>query len=280
MRYFILGHQGLGDHILMNGFVHHILQTVSPEEICIIAMNDYRRATLEHLYSDFPIVSFYWVTPSPSWVEDSLVRQLHHAKWGSFVEYQGKTYSIYNFGVHSEQPSQWLLPTKSWIESFYLGQAKLNPMIRFLNFQTPIDLSRAWRMYSSVIEKLQGSKYILVHDDPSRQRNMDLNKLQKILAQDGMLDYPILYLGFQRYKHPLFSGYQNPTVGDVLTCDSILDYSILIHKAAACHFMDSSISCLTDMLQPQSKLYLHSYMVSTTQEPYGKIYDPSRWTYT
>ena len=94
-----------------------------------------------------------------------------------------------------------------------------------------------------------------------------------------MLDYPVVYLGKDRYKWPLIEGLTSANVGYMLLSDSILDLLFLLLNASACHFMDSSISCFTDLLLSTNKLYMHTYMTHVTGEPHGAIYSKDKWTY-
>jgi hypothetical protein len=264
MRVLFLGHQGLGDHIVMNGLVHTFLKWNEHEleELCIIARDHYCRKTLEHLYSDFPRVTFHWTSPSNE-VEDPTFKQLNQKKIGAIVTHNKKEYIGINFGFHSVYyflniPK--LPENVSWVDYLYEYPLNMPPLNRFTEFHMPSNLSVAHEKYEAFRKSIGPNGYIVVHDDPSRNRNIDRGIIHKILTQDSMIDLPVVYLGLKRYSYPLIEGLQNKDVGTLLDSESLIDLYYILKNASACHLMDSSVACLIDCIDIYCKLYMHSYI--------------------
>jgi hypothetical protein len=279
MRYLFLGHQGLGDHIVMNGLIHSFIksQIENIEELCIIAQNNHCRKTLEHLYSDYPLVTFYWITPSPSECEDPVFLQLHKKPNLTRVQYNNLEYVGINFGFHSTfmMDLSKVPDTVSWVDYLYMSPLNLSSQIRFTEFRLPSDLSVAQKKYEAFVKTIGSGGYVIIHDDPSRDRNIDQEIVRTILKQDAMSDLPVVYLGINRYSYPLVTGLNNKDVGDLFISDSILDFYYILKHASACHLMESCISCLVDCSYINTKLYMHSYIChegkSCTRSPWVRI---------
>jgi hypothetical protein len=279
MRFLFLSHQGLGDHIVMNGLIHYFLKNTKEniEELCIISQNNHCRKTLEHLYSDLPIVTFYWMTPISSENEDPIFLQLNKKPYLTPIQYNSHQYAGVNFGFHSV----FMLDLSnvpefiSWVDYLYMFPFNLSSQIRYTEFRLPSNLSVAQEKYEALVQRIGSNKYVLIHDDPSRDRNIDPGIVTTILTNDAMLDFPILYLGINRYSYPLLNGRNNKDARDILTCDSILDLFYILKNASACHLMESCISCLVDCSYIQTKLYMHSYIChegkSCTRSPWVRV---------
>lgn len=281
MRILLLNHLGLGDFIQMNGLIHTLIESFqhfSLEEICLVACNNHSKPSLLHLYSDYPMVTFYWMDTTKSITEDPLFKLVDKQPAGSVISVDNKLYMTYTFGLHSplihwENWKKWEMCGLTWVESLYLVPLCINPLNRYTKFHLPSDLSRAIQKYENLLEILGTTDYILVHDDPSRDRIMRKEILCKILEQDSMKSLPVIYLGKKRYNYPLIDGLSNPDVSQILECDSIFDLVFILKHAKALHLMDSSMACLVDILNIQSKLYMHSYMLFDT----GKTYHRHPW---
>lgn len=279
MRFLFLGHQGLGDHIVMNGLIHSFIKTHKEniEELCIIAQKNHSKQTLEHLYSDFPLVTFHWITPSSSESEDPVFLQLHKKPYLTRVVYNNLEYIGVNFGFHSTfmMDLSKAPDNISWVDYLYMSPLHLSSQIRFTEFRLPSDLSVAQEKYEALLRTIGSDGYILIHDDPSRDRNIDPLIVTSILKQDNMLDLPVLYLGINRYSYPLIHGLNNKDTRELFVCDSILDYYYILKNASACHLMESCISCLVDCSYIQTKLYMHTYIChegkSCTRSPWVRI---------
>ncbi len=226
-------------------------------------MDHYCRKTLEHLYSDFPIVTFHWLNPS-KYDSDPVIQQINQKPIGTLVHFYEKEYIGINFGLHSiyhylnipKMPEG-----KSWVDYLYEFPLGFSSQYRFTEFHLPSNLSTAETKYEELIHLIGQGGYVLVHDDPIRKRSMDKNVIRTILQQDNMFDLPVIYLGLNRYSQPLIEGLNNKDVNKLLENESLFDLYFILKNASACHLMDSSIACLVDCANLQCKLYMHTYLV-------------------
>lgn len=101
MDYLVLPHFGLGDQLIMNGFVHYVLQTQAPKSITIIADGSYQKKTLEHLYSDYPIVGFLWIPGLHKGPRNEFIVNLSGLSFRSMIQVDSKIYCLLNFGHYS-----------------------------------------------------------------------------------------------------------------------------------------------------------------------------------
>jgi hypothetical protein len=265
MNYLIFPHLGLGDQLIMNGFIHYILESQIVKSIRIICYDNYQNKTLEHLYSDKPLVSFYRIE-HPNGRFAPFIESLNGKPFLSPVILENTEYILLNFGLHSQFRSA-TLSGYSWADSFYL-QGQLNPEYRFSKFKLPKHMERSESLYESVVDCV-GSKYILINDEPKSNRNLDGKLIQKLLKESNNQDLPVIYLGINRYKYPLLKELKNVDLEDQLKCDSLLDLWKLIQNATECHFMDSSIACMTDLINnSNAKLYMHAYVTGTVDPKY------------
>ena len=262
MNILIFPHLGLGDHFVMNGYIHYLLSFKEQiQEIYIIA-KEYTQKTLEQLYADYPKVKIYAVKNSnsisgSSWEDDEYIKKFNKAQFGSIVRFQEKDYILLNFGVHSSV--NFNIYITNWADAFYY-QANVDPSLRN-NFKFPSDLTAAEGLYDRVVNYLGTDKYIVIHDDPERDLKMDRGILMNILRENNTQSLPLVYLGKNRYSTPLIENLNNQGTNELLECHSIFDYYFLLKNAVECHLMDSSIAILTNYIQDsQSKLYCHYYI--------------------
>ena len=256
MNYIVLYHIGLGDHIVMNGFIHYLLKQSNTKNICILSFNNYSKNTLEHLYSDYSQISFHYLND----IYDPTFSMINNKPYMSTCIFNHTEYHILTFGLHSENRSIYI-NNYSWATSFYI-HAGINPKIQYIHFTLPTDMSRSKDKYTKLLNILKVKEYILIHDDPSRGRFLHENTVKDILEKNGHIGLPIVYLGLHRYNYPLISNLNNIlNIENILTCVSLLDYYDIIANATECHFMDSSIMCLTDQIRNSSSLlYSHFYI--------------------
>ena len=264
MRVIFLCHQGLGDHIVMNGLIHSFIKQhkTNLDELCIIARDHYCRKTLEHLYSDYPIVTFHWINSSEN-EKDPVFQQLNQKPLGTLVHYNGKEYMGINFGFHSvyyflnipKMPEH-----LSWVDYLYDYPFRLSSILRFTEFHLPSNLSAAQTKYEEFLKIVGPKGYVVVHDEPNRKRIIDKNIITSLLQQDDMLELPVIYLGLNRYSQPLIEGLNNKDCSKVVENESLFDLYYILKNASACHLMCSSIACLIDCANFQNKLYMHSYI--------------------
>ena len=260
MNYIVLNHGGLGDHIVMSGYIHYILRKKDTINICILMANQgYARNTLEHLYSDYKQVSFYYFNDD----SNEVFSMINRRPFMSECIFKNKKYNILNFGFHSGNLDVYnkLRIENNWASAFYL-QHNINPNIRYTHFTLPNNMSSSKDKYDKLIDKIKSNKYILIHDDPSRGRFFHEDTVIDIIQKNGNIYLPVIYCGINRYKYPLFPGLNNALdVEDIISCVSVLDYYDIIINATECHFQDSSISNFTDQIPNSSTLlYGHFYV--------------------
>jgi hypothetical protein len=240
----------------MSGYVHYLLQQTNTKEILILVKDNYSKHTVQDLYSDYPEISLYYFNDDT----DMLFCAVNRQPKDSTISYNNTEYIIKNFGCHS-QSGKIYMPQLSWADSFYLSD-NISPLIRYNYFRLPTDMDCSKNMHSRLIEILKTDKYILLHDDPSRGRPLNYDYVNQIIYKNGNTNLPIIYLGLNRYNFSLISppDYSIQEVQACLNCKSILDLYDTIANATECHFMDSSIACLTDQIKDsKSLLYNHSY---------------------
>jgi hypothetical protein len=259
MNYIVLSHLGLGDHIIMNGYIHYLRTRADTNRICIVVFNNYSKSTLVHLYMDYPSISFYYMDSSA----DTLFSMINRQPWMSTCIYENETYHILTFGLHSQHQSIYH-GDLCWNSSFYI-HAGVDPSIQFSHFTLPNDMSRSIDKYNQLVKQLGTDQYIIIHDDPSRKRYIHENTVIDILKNNKHDNLPVIYFGINRYEYPLLSNVNNAeNVNDILACSSLLDYYHILLHATECHLMDSSILCLTDQIvNSSSLLYDHLYVVHT-----------------
>ena len=276
-------HQGLGDQIVMFGYINYLLNSSEAniiDEVCIIARSN-MKTSIEHLYSDLPKIKFYWLnTWGEHWVEqDPLTKSINGLPFNSIIvnEHDKKTHYLHNFGMHTQNGTK--LPNNSWADSFYLN-INLPASIRFSHFQLPSKLDASRALYDRLKERLGQSTYILIHDDPTRGRNVHDVFVKDITKNNGTRYVPVLYLGKDRYKSPLLSEMNNVDVSDIFTAESIFDYYHILVNAKECHFMDSSFACLTDQIKEgTTSLYMHSYIIADSDVSNPKAHINRNWAY-
>lgn len=275
-------HQGLGDQVVMFAYINYLLKSNDAQyinEICVIGRRN-MQASIEQMYSDLPNITFHWLeTWGEHWVEqDSLTNRINGLPFNTTINFNNKLYLLHNFGTHSSN-ANYIVPNSSWADSFYL-QVNLPATTRFTHFQMPSNLQRSQMLYENLKERLGGSDYILVHDDPSRGRNV-LDFFLKDITKNNKTRYlPVLYLGKNRYDLPLVNEMNNVNVSDLFTTDSIFDYYHILVNAKECHFMDSSFACLTDQIKEgNTTLYMHSYIVESSDPSKPKAHINRNWVY-
>ena len=258
----------------MNGLIHILIKLFNINDLCLIIRNNYSVKTIEHMYSDFPMISLYKVSDEEN---DPIYTQLNRAQQGVQITLNDKQYMGFNFGLHSVLylVCYNLTSEMNWIDFLYEYPFRLHSHIRFTEFCCPKDMTRAAQKYFQLQEKIGNKPYVIVHDDPPREKKIDSDVIKLILKNDGMIEYPIVYLGLDRYKLPLFDGLNNPNLNDVMSCESLFDLLLVLQNAAACHLVDSSIACLVDVANIQTKLYCHCYAPHTgggfTRHPWVKV---------
>jgi hypothetical protein len=283
MNIIILPHQGLGDQIIMNGYVNYLLLNNQVKNIIIIA-KQYQKNTLEHLYKDSPQVLFFF-TPIEN--ESSsynvfkgipFLELINEKPFNTRVIINNEIFFIHNFGVHSDV-KRLVVAGKNWADSFYLN-ANVDPSLRYTMFKVPSDMKVSKELYELLKRYIETSQYILIHDDPSRARYIKGDLVKSVLETNDHSLLPIIYLGKNRNQYPFIQGLNNKELPESFNTPSLLNMYDIIYNATECHFMDSSIACLTDTMKgSSSKLYLHYYMTENGEQVDSteKVHSNRKW---
>jgi hypothetical protein len=245
----VLHHLGLGDHFVMNGFVHLLLEKEKPQELLLV-VKQHNLKTVEKMYDGYPEVKFYSIKD----LDDLYPKEDPNSK---IVNLLSKGYGYLGFGVHGPN-RQYLELDKSWAACFY-KQYGVDPSLRWSKFKYTKDMSNYMQLAKKVISEV-GPDYIILHDDPSRGFNLNAAYVIEKLIEDKCDKMPIIYLGKDRYKYNLIEGCVNPIL-DIQT-ETLYDYCHLLANARACHMMDSSVALLLDFLPEvniHQKRYMHEY---------------------
>jgi len=251
----IFSHIGLGDQLIMNGYINYIFETQNINNLCLVARK-FHMKTLNHLYKkyiDQNRFSFFFFE------DDSENVFLDKKPFNTKITLNNTEYSIHSFGVASD--TRYFLDNFFWVDSFYI-QAGLDPIIRFSYFRFPDDLSESLNNYNRLLKLINNQKYILIHDDPSRGHHIDRNKLVDILTKNSTFDLPIIYLGFDRYNFNLVADINNIYIeNNTFNLDSVLNYYHIIKNCEEGHFMESSIIFIANNIKDtNSKYYCHDYI--------------------
>lgn len=118
----------------------------------------------------------------------------------------------------------------TWDRNFY-HQVSLNFDIRWENFFAPRNIEKENELFNLL--GCENSDYAFVHDDPSRNFNIDysfINPMLKIIKPNNML---------KKF--------------------SIFDYRKILENASEIHCIESSFSALIESINLKAPLYAHRY---------------------
>jgi hypothetical protein len=244
MRFFFLGHLGLGDHYCLTGIVRYWAQG-NTEEVKVVCKKP-NLATLQALYGAEPKITFYPVDDdreiSPHYGADPQVLQ----------KIAAEGYTILAIGTHGRHAHSYLSLDPCWANCFY-KELGLDPALRFklwTGIPKPSQY-KAEQLWLSVAHALYNQDYVIIHDDPSRDFVIPYEHVYRSLQTHGLLHLPVLYLGKDRYTHSLAISLNNPLhVAPLLQSDSALHYTVLMRHAKALYMMDSSMAILHDLETP------------------------------
>jgi len=279
MNILVFPHLGLGDQIIMNGYINFLLSNKNIKKITIIAKK-YQETTLTHLYSDSHIVTFFWIdvideSSGNEWLNMSTISAINGKPFNTEILFNNEPYFIHTFGYHSSI-HPFIVEGRTWADSFYL-RAGVEPSLRYELFKPPTDLERSIKLYMLLKDYIQSDNYILIHDDPSRGRMIESDLVKSILENNSTITLPVIYLGKNRERYPFIKGLNNinPCFSSNLP---FLDlYHIILH-ATECHFMNSSFAALKDIMNNNNtKLYLHYYITDPNYEYANEIHS-KKWT--
>ena len=251
-KFLVLGHLGLGDQFIMNGFVHVLRKTQNPEEILVVCKTP-MKPTLDKLYSDWPTIKPLPVT------DDNEISPVYGANPSVLQGYKDQGYQIILCGVHSGSNAYRGLHPSCWSHGFYM-QYNIPYWTRYSEFSLPQHNPASQTLHHTIAQTI-GQEYIIIHDDPERKLILPYDDIQTIIQTRNWTNLPIIYLGKDRYSQPLLPNSPNPqpNVESLLRVDNVLDYCTLLYNATACFMMDSSLALLLDFMRPPPHQYRKSY---------------------
>lgn len=214
-KFAIIPHMGLGDQIVIKGLVKKIAEVAS--EVLLVGKKAYGKS-LEAIYADLPNVYI-------SLVEDAhVVSPVYGADGRAWKQLETKGYKVLPMGYHTGSVA-WQGLDGVWSRALYksFGMA---PTVMYDAFSIRRNAAVNDVMYQKVLLK-HGPRYVLVHDDPSRDMRIE--------------------------KHWLPAGVPVVHVDDPeIRSDNIADYCDLIEHAEETHMIESCFALLADFLCPPS----------------------------
>jgi hypothetical protein len=106
----VLHHLGLGDHFVMNGFIHLLLEKEAPSEILMV-VKEHNLKTVKKMYDGFPEVKFYPIKD----LDDLYPKNNPGKKIEDLIK---DGYLYLGFGVHGPNRNYLELDV-SWAACFY-----------------------------------------------------------------------------------------------------------------------------------------------------------------
>jgi hypothetical protein len=134
----ILPHLGLGDQLIMNGYINYLFK-VNNVDLIYLVCRSIHKGTIEHLYKKYIEDNKLYVI-----CMDCNNTEIHHLKnreFNSDIIYNNILFKIHSFGTESNNMT--FLSNYFWVDSFYI-QASCNPSIRkdFFHFPKDLELSK------------------------------------------------------------------------------------------------------------------------------------------
>ena len=161
-KYAILGHMGLGDAFVQKGLIRKIAESTTGETI-FFAKKRYEQSVLD-LFDDVDVEIVFVeddVDVSPAFGSDGRM-------WQAL---EGEGFSVVPLGVHTAS-NAWRNHDKNWAKSYY-KQIGVDPCAMYGLFgEMARDEAANEAMYDRVVEK-HGERYVVVHDDASRNMGLD-----------------------------------------------------------------------------------------------------------
>ncbi len=198
----IMPHMGLGDTIIMCGMVRWFARS---------------------LFADLPNVDILAVD------DDHVISPAFGADGSLLREFETKGYALLRLGMHSTEKGP---DHPVFAHRFYL-QAGLSPSLSHSMFHFPRNTAAEEALYRNVVKK-HGSRYIVLHEDATRNLRIDRALL------------PV--------NVPMYNVHDSE-----VRSDNLLDYSMVLERARAFHGIDSCFGLLADRLQLRGPHVCHAY---------------------
>ena len=238
----ILHHLGLGDQIMLNGMVRHFAET---DNVVIFAKRCHEES-VRFMYRDIQdrveIILLDTTNPNEIWskVKGDVIPLATYGmddkSWEFMTQGSGNVMSIWAHGVYI--------------------QAGINPKYMYSKFKVVRDKSREFT--------IKNENYIFVHDDPERDRVIDLQTDKFVYKPHSKIT---------DNKQEFFQ------------CDrpNIFDYITVIENADEVHCMNSSYNWMIELMNignPQKNFFhldvAHKYYVPRTVKT---VFSDEVWTF-
>jgi hypothetical protein len=238
----ILHHLGLGDQIMLNGMVRHFAET---DNVVIFAKRCHEES-VRFMYRDIQdrveIILLDTINPNEIW-----------------SKVKGDVIPLATYGMDDKS---WEFMTQgsgnvmsNWAHGVYI-QAGINPKYMYSKFKVVRDKSREFT--------IKNENYIFVHDDPERDRVIDLQTDKFVYKPHSKIT---------DNKQEFFQ------------CDrpNIFDYITVIENADEVHCMNSSYNWMIELMNignPQKNFFhldvAHKYYVPRTVKT---VFSDEVWTF-
>lgn len=208
-RLAILNHLGMGDNIVCNGMIRHFAKT---SDIVTYAKKQYIES-VRYMYRDLGSAVTVIEVNDDREAFEKVQRETNNIRTGIFLHPNWEN-------------------VKPWCDAFYVN-AGLNSTVRCQEFFLLRSRDREESFYNKVVKHIGTEQYIVVHDDPTRYKSVDVHT-----------SLPIVHIG--RGLFPIES-------------NTIFDYCTLIERAQEYHGYDSSFSWLIELchLRPIENTFMH-----------------------
>lgn len=238
VRMLMVHHLGMGDHLVMNGFVRYHAAADRRQLLTLVCYDHYKE-TVQFMFRDVPGLVLLPIA-------DGAERMLIPACQSRTLQQQRHCYvGLYDRQGFDTEDVFW--------KSFYVSHG-LDPGIMRSWFKVIRNPLRENAFYERFVSHVGSDKYIVVHEDPSRQFLIDRTKVRN--------DHGYPCINIHRAACPVQS-------------DNLFDYCKVIERAVAFHGFDSSFAWLVELCGiPVPAKYLHVYIKDVgrgfTSRAYGE----------
>lgn len=235
----IIHHLGLGDQIMLNGMVRHFAETNHVN----LFIKSTHEESIKFMYRDIcdKVTLILLETTDLKEIE-------------SKVPNDSKVLPLATYGVNSDDWDKYTSIT-NWAHGVYL-QAKVNPLYMYTKFKVMRD--------SSIQINPPSKDYIFVHDDPERNRYINVETDKFIYKPHAKLI---------NKKDEIFQ------------CDNpnIFSYIWLIENAKEVHCMNSSYNWMIELMKLGNKKtnFFHTNVAHLYYTPYvvKTVFSDHVWTF-
>lgn len=214
---YLYHHLGLGDHIIANGMVRTLAKKY---DVLYLFCKVHTFSNVSYMFRDLDNLKIIQM-------DDDQVKNFIriNPKNNYIIAGHAPFYSIYNRADN-----------KLRIDEIFYKLADVPIENKFSEFLIPRDLEKEKEVFKK-LELEEGEKFIFVHDDESRKRNITKNISKDIKIIKPSMDY------------------------------LVFDFLYTIEKAEEIHCINSSFFCLIDCMGIQKEnMYLHRYVIENTSD--------------